>query len=250
MRRSSLVLGGVAALGLATSAFLFRENRALRAELARGGGEASAAPAAEPDAPAAASSGAAQRPDRRGLFGLSRPAGAERPELPEPPKESRAERRRRRQEEIRAFLGRGADESEADYVARMKPLIESMLAGPRERMADRLAEVERLASIDAEQKAKLEGVFEDTYREAIELTNEAVASGDLTPYRRNWSGALQFAGGMGAVLGTAEERIGAILSPEQQRILGDAGFEWGEYFGATTPWESLRPPPPDPGDDG
>lgn len=248
MSRPSLFLGAVAALGLVASAYLFRENRALRAELARGG-ETRAAPA-EPEAPAATSSGRAAAPAHRGPLGLSRPSSAERPELPETPKETRADRRRRRQEEIRAFLGRGADESEADYVARMKPLIESMLARPRERMAERLAEVEKLAKIDEGQKAKLEGVFEDTYREAIELTDDAVASGDLTPYRRNWSGALQFAGGMGAVLGSAEERIGGILSPEQRRIIADSGFEWGEFLGATTPWETLRPPPPDPGDDG
>jgi hypothetical protein len=27
----------------------------------------------------------------------------------------------------------------------------------------------------------------------------------------------------------------------------EAGFEWGEYLGVSAPWESLRPPPPQPG---
>lgn len=253
MSRATWILGLAAAFGLAASGYLFLENRELRAELEDRSGEEVPATAVETGSAVSGDSPTAERPRRRGLFGLGRPAAAERPELPEREKETRAERRRRRQEEIRAFLGRGESESAADYIARMRPLIEAGLERPRERLAERYREVQELAGIDEEQRASLEAAFEDTYREAIELTNQAVASGDLTPYERNWSGALQFAGGLGAVLSSAEQRIGGILTPEQRRIIADSGFEWGEYLGANAPWEDLDAPPPPPspsGDDG
>jgi hypothetical protein len=174
-------------------------------------------------------------------------AGAERPALAEPAKETRAERRKRRQGELATLLGRLEGESAAQYQERMRPFVTLSLAGPRSRVTETRHAAEAAAGVTETQRAVLDQVVDDAYQEAVTLANRALASGDLTPYSRNWSGVLNVAGGMGAILEGAEARIGEILSPEQSRIIYDQGFEWGEYLGITIPWEHLdAPPPPEP----
>ena len=248
MRRTVALLGVVAGLGLIASIYLYRENSRLKDRLAERERDEPAAASETTEAPKAGPSRAAGAA-RNILSRLGRPSGVDRPELPDAPKETRQQRRLRRQEEIRSFLGRAAGESEAEYIARMKPLIEMGLAQPRERLAEARAEAERLAGVTDEQRQQLDAVFEDTYREALELTNGAIASGELSPYERNWAGAAQLVGGLGAILEGAEGRIGGVLTPDQMRTIRDSGFEWGEYLGANAPWEELDPPPPPPGSD-
>jgi hypothetical protein len=239
------LLGVPAVVGIAAAAWLYRENRALEAELDR---MRAAAPT-----PAAGAKGSAQSASKvadapaRGLGGVLRGLGEqsarERPSLPEPKREGRAERRRRRMEELRAMLGRDPGESADDYRARVIPMVTAALTGPRMRMEQARREAEKAAGVTDEQRAQLDRVFDDVISETLALTNQAVASGDLTPYERNVAGLLSWGGGLGAILGSTQSRIGGILSAEQQQILSEQGFEWGEYLGTRVPWEQLDPPP-------
>ncbi len=239
-----------AAIALAVAGWLWRDNRELRAELehARAAGPAAAAGGAAPKDVAAGTPGAA----RRGgggvasfLRGLGRASDRERPELKgAQPDESRAEKRRRRQEELRAMLGRDADESVEDYRARVAPMIQTALAVPRTRLEEARSEAEKAARVTDEQRAKIDALFADVSRETLSLTNEAISGGDLTPYERNYAGVLSWAGGLGAILGTTQSRMNEILSEEQRAAMSEAGFEWAEYFGVKIPWEELQPPPP------
>jgi hypothetical protein len=68
----------------------------------------------------------------------------------------------------------------------------------------------------------------------------------LSPYDRNVSGWLQYAGNLGNMLEEANGQIGQILGPDQLKALSDSGFEWGEYLGLEAPWEQLHAPPPPP----
>ena len=229
----------------ALAVWLWRENRALRDELAgRTAAPAERVSADETDVPAQR-----QQPRRDGvagfLRGLGRATDRERPELKESaPEESRAERRRRRQEELRAMLGRDPDESVADYRARVSPMIQTALAVPRTRLEEARREAERAAGVTDEQRSKIDALFDDVSRETLALTNDAIAGGELTPYERNYAGVLSWAGGLGAILGTTQTRMNEILSADQRAAMSDAGFEWAEYFGVKIPWEQLEPPPP------
>lgn len=237
------------ALAIGAIGWLYRENRALERELVSLRRVAPAAVAGAgarvPDdgAPAASPT---REPRQAGgigrlLRGLGR--GSAPPTLDEPRKESRAERRQRRTDELRAMLGREPGESAEDYRARVLPMVTAALAIPRSRMEDARAEAERAAGVTPAQRQELDALFDDVARETIELTNQAIASGDLTPYERNVAGLLTWSGGLGAILGTTQGRITGILSAEQRQILADQGFEWGEYLGAHTPWEKVDPPP-------
>jgi hypothetical protein len=168
----------------------------------------------------------------------------ERPELAGAPEESRAEKRRRRQEELRAMLGREPDESVEEYRARVAPMIQTALAVPRTRLEQARAEAEKAAGVTDEQRSKIDTLLADVSRETLALTNQAIAAGELTPYERNYAGVLSWAGGLGAILGTTQSRMGEILSEEQRGAMSDSGFEWAEYFGVRIPWEELQPPPP------
>ena len=235
---------GAAVIGLAAAGWLYKENRALERELAALRGSSPS-----PSPSTSTSTGTAtEQPAKRGglggfLGGLGRATSRERPELDAPKEESRADRRRRRQEELRAMLGREPGESVADYRARVVPFIQTALGVPRIRLDEARKEAEAAARVTDEQRAKLDALFDDVTRETLDLTNQAIAAGDLTPYERNYGGVLQWGGGLGAILGSTQTRIGDILTPEQRQIMADQGFEWGEYLGVTMPWESLEPPP-------
>jgi len=244
-----------AMIALGAAVWLYSDNRALEQELAEARASASAS------APAPAAAGTAAEPASKasdrgqrsgGLGGLLRGLGAarERPSLPEPERESRGERRRRRMEELRAMLGRDPGESADDYRARVIPMITAALVMPRARMEDARREAEKAAGVTAEQRAQIDKLFDDVMRETLDLTNQAITTGDLTPYERNISGLLSWGGGLGAILGSTQSQLGGILSAEQRQIIADQGFEWGEYLGARVPWEQLQPPPPPGGDDG
>ena len=100
--------------------------------------------------------------------------------------------------------------------------------------------------VTAEQSKKLDHAFDKVYSDVLDYTNKAIADGQLSPYERNVSGWLQYAGGLGGILEDAQGGIGHVLSPDQLKTISDSGFEWGEYLGVNAPWERLRAPPPAP----
>ena len=105
--RSNRVLAGLAVVAIATAAWLYRDNRALRGQLAARPVPSPAAKAQPPrDGPAVAVGAAAA--ERRSLVPSFLRIGRERtpPKLEPPPKATRAARRARRQQKIRALLGR------------------------------------------------------------------------------------------------------------------------------------------------
>ena len=144
------------------------------------------------------------------------------------------------------MFGRDPDESPDEYRARVVPFIQTALAVPRGRLDLARAEAEKAAGVTAEQRAEIDSLFQDLSRETLALTNQAVAAGELTPYERNYAGVLSWAGGLGAILGTSQTRMSAILSVEQLETMSEAGFDWAEYFGVRIPWEELQPAPPPP----
>lgn len=252
-------LAGGLLLSLAACIWLYSENQSLSAQLADARSTEEAASAARPaaapipaptqveaEAPAAAKAAKSDnaKAQRRGFMGDR----GERPALPEASeKETRQERRKRRMNEVTALFGRLDGETEDEYRERMVPFLETTLAIPRNRVEDARRAAEQAAGVTDEQRAELDTVFQDAFSEALALTNRAIQSGDLSPYRRNWSGTMNVAGGLGAVLEGTEGRIGEILSAEQMQTIYEQGFEWGEYLGVSVPWEQLQPPPPPPG---
>ena len=154
------------------------------------------------------------------------------------------ERRARRTLEIAAMLGRGANETDDEYRARMVPMITAGLMAQREKAVEMRKLAEDKAHVTAAQSAALDKAFEKTYGDALDYANKAIADGTLSPYERNVAGWLEVAGGMGAILGDAQASAGKILDAGQLKTMYDAGFEWGEYLGAEAPWEKLQPPPP------
>jgi len=239
MARATWLLGATSALGVSLSLWLYLDNRALRAELS---GRA---------APAAAAAGlpaAARAPDpvprTTRSAAIPRTPTAPTPTLPEPPQDNRMERRTRRTEEFAAMFGRLPGESEADYKSRVMPLIATGLVLPRIRLEEQRKLAEDRAHVTPEQSARLDKAFDKVYSDVLDYTNRAISDGQLSPYERNVSGWLEFAGGLGGILNDANGQIGKILEPSQLRTMYDAGFEWGEYLGVKAPWEQLKPPPP------
>ena len=86
----------------------------------------------------------------------------------------------------------------------------------------------------------------DLRDELVGLANQSIASGDLTPYKRNTAGILNFVGGVAGIADGFDARVRQILGADQLRLLEDTGFDFIEYLGFTTPWENLTPPPPSP----
>ena len=236
-----LVASTVLAAGAAT--WFYIDNRDLRAQLA--------AKKPEPTAVATRSDDklAYPKPDEwstsagsgSGPAAISAGPG---PRLPEQKDESRLERRQRRQQEFAAMFGRAEGETDDEYKARIVPLIKGGLLIPRQRVAEMRKEIEQKANVTPEQSQKLDKAFDKVYADALDYTNKAVADGLLSPYERNVSGWLEYAGGMGGILNDANGQIGQILTPDQIKTISGSGFEWGEYLGLQAPWENLNAPPP------
>jgi hypothetical protein len=240
MARATWLFGATSVVGVSLSLWLYLENRGLRAELAgrppapAAAGAPGALPAARPEPALRASR--APTPSTRGAV-TSPPA------LPEAPTETRMDRRARRTDEFAAMFGRLEGETEDDYKARVLPMISAGLLAPRLRADEQRKVAQEKAHITPEQSARLDKAFDKIYGDVLDYTNKAVADGQLSPYERNVSGWLEYAGGLGGILNEANGQIGKILEPAQVRTMYDAGFEWGEYLGLKAPWEQLKPPP-------
>jgi hypothetical protein len=241
MARATWLLAATSVFGISLSAWLYLENRAMRAELA-GHRSGSAAPTAAVS-PVAAANEAPVPPGSPPARSIARRAVPPAPALPELPKETRMDRRARRTDEFAARFGRLEGESEDDYKARILPLMTAGLALPRLRAEEQRKVAQDKAHVTPEQSARLDKAFDKVYGEVLDFTNKAVADGQLSPYERNVSGWLEYAGGLGGILNEANGQIGKILEPAQIRTMSDAGFEWGEYLGLEAPWEQLKPPP-------
>lgn len=243
MTRATWVLAGTSLAGLASSLYLYLDNRQLR-DARDEAASTQRAVAAKPAEPAADPWLDAPRQDRDAKIAPS--TATPEPRLPEPPKESRMDRRVRRTEEFAAMFGRLDGETEEEYKARVMPLIKAGLVRARERAAEARKIAEEKAKVTPEQSAKLDKAFEKVYDDVLDYANKAIADGQLSPYERNVAGWLDFAGGLGGILNDAQGQAGKILDPSQMKAMYEAGFEWGEYLGAYAPWENLNPPPPRP----
>jgi len=242
MTRATWVFVATSIAGAVIAILLYIDKRGLEEELARAregkpttaaAEKVSAAPAGDPWTQAMRSTGSARTTG-------TGPA----PTLPDQKDESRLERRQRRQQEFAAQFGRLDGETEEEYRARIMPLVKAGLLIPRQRVEEMRRQAQEKAGVTPEQAKKLDQAFDKVYAEAIDYTNKAVADGVLSPYERNVSGWLEYAGGLGGILNEANGQIGQILSVQQMRTINQSGFEWGEYLGLNAPWENLRPPPP------
>lgn len=254
-RSATWLLAAVTATSVALAGWIYLDNRALRSELAALKQAQARPEAARPDAGDAAGP-RERRGERGGLAALARAFSGPRREPADADRagsgsgsgsgsgESRAERRARREAEMASMFGRSDGETEAEYRERMVPFISGMLEKPRQRALEQRREAEAKAGVTPEQSAAIDTALAATYGELIEYTDAAVAEGQLSPYQRNVSGWLGYAGGLGGILSGTESKLGSILRPEQTRAMYDAGFEWSEFLGVSAPWEKLRPPPP------
>jgi len=240
MARATWVFVATSAVAGAASIWLYLDNRDLRSQLAARHDAVVARPT---DKPAAARTADPWLEPMRSM-GSAKTAAGPAPALPEQTEESRLERRQRRQQEFAAMFGRADGETDEEYRARIVPLIKGGLLIPRQRVEDMRKQAEEKAGVTPEQSKKLDKAFEKVYADALDYTNKAVADGILSPYERNVSGWLEYAGGLGGILNDANGQIGQILSPEQAHTMSSSGFEWGEYLGLEAPWEQLAPPPP------
>ena len=242
MARATWLLASTTLVGAVASAWLYFDNRALRADLA-GQHPPAVTAAAEGSATARTGDPWVTPSAREAKLPTHGPRTVQ-PALPEEPKESRLDRRARRTKEFGEMFGRHEGESDDDYRARIGPLIVAGLAIPRARAEESLRLAEEKAHVTPEQSAKLDKTFDKIYGDVLDYTNKAIADGTLSPYERNVAGWLEFAGGLGGILTDAQGQVGKVLDPGQMKAMYDAGFEWGEYLGVNAPWEKLQPPPP------
>ena len=241
MSAATRLLGATTLAGLSLSLWLYLDNRALRGQLTS---RPPAAAQVAASAPATAARAALPAPPRTAAPFARVPTA---PVLPEPPPaETRMDRRARRTDELAAMFGRADGETDDEYKARILPLISAGLLVPRMRADEQRKLAEDKAHVTPEQSARLDKAFAKVYGDVLDFTNKAVSDGQLSPYEHNVSGWLEYAGGLGGILGDANGQIGKILEPSQVRTMYDAGFEWGEYLGVKAPWEQLKPPPPRP----
>lgn len=244
MTRAAWVFAATSVVGIALAVWLYLDNRALEDELARARTAAPTPPPPAEKVVAARTGDSWAEPSRAARSG--RVGAGPAPALPEAKQESRLERRQRRRQELAALLGRLDGETEEEYRNRIVPMIKAGLLVPRQRVEQMRKEIEEKAGVTPEQSKQLDQAFEKIYADAIDYTNKAVADGLLSPYESNVSGMLEYAGGLGGLLGEANGQIGQILNPQQMRTIRESGFEWAEYLGLNAPWEQLRPPPPPP----
>lgn len=241
MTRAAWVFAATSIAGAALAIWLYLDNRSLASQLEQARVKSASAPAGH-TVSAARTADPWTEPTRS--TATSRTGSGPAPSLPDPKEESRLERRQRRQQEFAAMFGRLDGETEEEYRNRIVPLIKGGLLIPRQRVDEMRKQAEEKAGVTAEQSKKLDKAFEKVYADAIDYTNKAVTDGLLSPYERNVSGWLEYAGGLGGILNDANGQIGQILSPQQLKTMSQSGFEWGEYLGLNAPWEQLRPPPP------
>jgi hypothetical protein len=244
MARATWLLGVITVASVSSSLWLYLDNRSLRGELAAQSLAAAKPAAATPVATAAARPVERSAPPQRTVAPVAPTAAGPAPSLPEAPRETRLDRRARRTEEFAAQFGRLDGETEDEYRARVLPLISAGLIAPRMRAEEQRRVAQEKANVTPEQSARLDKAFDKVYGDLLDYTNKAVTDGQLSPYERNVSGWLEYAGGLGGILTEANGQIGKILEPSQVRAMYDSGFEWGEYLGLKAPWEQLKPPPP------
>ena len=228
-------------VGVATSIWLYFDNRSLRSELETKPALAATATETAEGSAKADPWNAAVKKERDAKVAIS---AGEAPTLPDAPKESRLDRRARRTMEFGERFGRLEGETEEEYRARIVPLIKAGLAVPRERAIENRKLAEEKAKVSAAQSAQLDKAFEKVYSDVLDYTNKAITDGQLSPYERNVAGWLDYAGGLGGVLSEAQGQIGKILDAGQMKTMYDSGIEWGEYLGLLAPWEKIQPPPP------
>ncbi len=241
MTRATWVLAATSVVGVALAIYFYLDARSLESQLAEA--RAARPTAAATEKVAAARSADPWTPPTRSVATAQTGSGPA-PKLPDPKDETRLERRQRRQQEMAAMLGRLNGETEEEYRNRMVPMIKAGLLIPRQRVDEMRKQADEKAGVTPEQSKKLDAAFEKVYADAIDYTNKAIQDGLLSPYERNVSGMLEYAGGLGGLLDEANGQIASVLSPQQIRAIGQSGFEWGEYLALQAPWESLRPPPP------
>ncbi len=237
MSRATTILAATTVVGIATSIWLFLDNRSLRDELGDRSAADRPAVVAAPEPKAPADPWLDSKPKDTAKSATSAPS------LPASKDESRMERRARRTEEFGAMFGRLDGETDDEYRARMLPLLKLGLTGPRDRVAEMRKIAEDKAKVTPAQSAELDKAFTKVYDDVLDYTNKAIADGQLSPYERNVAGWLDFAGGLGGILTGANGQIGKILDPGQIKAMYESGFEWGEYLGLNAPWEKLKPPP-------
>lgn len=239
MSRATYVLGGTTVLGFATSLWLYLDNSSLREEVAQKTEQVAKADAAQAawgdESPEA-------RKARDGKIEFKPNANA--PALPDEKKESRLDRRVRRTEEFGEMFGRHEGETDEQWRQRVMPLVSAGLIKARLRTNDNRRIAEEKAGVTPEQSKQIDAALEKAYTDVLDYTNKAIKDGQLSPYERNVSGWLDFAGGLGGILNDTQGGLGKILSPSQLKAMYDAGFEWGEYMGAQVPWEQINAPPP------
>ncbi len=246
MARATWILAATSLVATSTTVWLYLDNRDLRSTLSDAPAAATQIAKADPSAAARSTDPSADpwTKPKRPTTGTPSVGSGPAPALPDKVEESRLDRRQRRQAEFAATFGRLDGESDEDYRNRIGPMITAGLFMPRQRVEELRKQVEEKASVTPEQSKKLDEAFDRVYSDALDYANKAIADGVLSPYERNVSGWLEFAGGLGGILGDANSQIGQILSPQQMKSIGSSGFEWGEYLGAKAPWEKLNPPPP------
>jgi hypothetical protein len=235
-----LLLAGLLILSTAAAGWLYVENRRLAGEL--GAARSAAPPSAVAEAPVAAerhapSAPAARRPAAEALAALGTVARA----LGKAPDQPGA----RRFNMVREILGRREGENDEAYRERVAPEITGLLQVPRDRVEEKRREFETAADVSEAQRGEIDKALGDAKAELLAVANQAVASGELTPYRRNSVGLLSFAAAAAPIAEQFDARVGKILSPEQLAILQQTGFDWIQYGAFTTKWETVRPPPPE-----